>query len=120
MPSSTLAKTIRLQLGAQMIMKGTGRPTIQPRTNTRLRPKLSASCPEIRLVNAFVTPKLMMNEATTVAEAILNSSDPISGTTVRSSPTMPPTKAFTKTKERELGQILTQTQGNRRWRVDFS
>ena len=68
MPSSTLAATIQLQLGAQMIMKGTGRPMIQPMTNTHLRPKLSASCPEMRFVDAFVMPKLMMNEATTVAE----------------------------------------------------
>ena len=32
-----------------------------------------------------------------VAELMPNSSAPINGTTVRSSPTMPPTKAFTST-----------------------
>jgi hypothetical protein len=105
MPSSTLAATIQFQVGAQMIMKGTGSPMTQPKTNTCLRPRLSASCPDTRLVNAFVTPKLMINEATTVVDVILNSSDPISGTTVRSSPTMPPTKALTNTSSENWGRF---------------
>jgi hypothetical protein len=35
-----------------------------------------------------------MKDTTMVVEAMPNSSDPISGTTVRSIPTMPPTKAL--------------------------
>ena len=46
MPSSALAAMIHSQLGAHMIMNGTGRPISQPRTSTRLRPQASASCPE--------------------------------------------------------------------------
>ena len=38
MPSSALAAMTQSQLGAQMIMNGTGRPKSQPRTSTRLRP----------------------------------------------------------------------------------
>jgi hypothetical protein len=43
-------------------------------------------------------PKLTMKETTIVVEAILNSSEPVSGTMVRSSPTMP--KALTTTRAR--------------------
>ena len=37
-PSRTLAATIQLQVGAQMISRGTGRPISQPATRTGLRP----------------------------------------------------------------------------------
>ena len=96
---------IHPQLGAQMIMNGTGRPTSQPRTRTRLRPQASASWPETRLANAFTTPKLTMKETTSVVEVIPNSSEPISGTTVRSIPTMPPTKALIRTSKANCGQF---------------
>ena len=96
-PSSALAAITHVQLGAQMIMKGTGKPRSQPRTRTRLRPHASASWPEIRFAHAFTTPKLTMKETTNVVESILNSSAPISGTTVRSIPTIPPTKALIRT-----------------------
>ena len=43
------------------------------------------------------TGGLTMNDVTRVVDAIRNSSAPISGTTVRSRPTMPPTKALTRT-----------------------
>ena len=66
---------IHSQLGAQMIMKGTGRPNSQPRTSTRLRPQASASWPETRLANALTTPKLTMKETISVVEAMPNSSD---------------------------------------------
>src|SRR6185437_14379504 len=94
MPRRPLAAITHPQLGAQIIMNGTGNPTSQPRTRTRLRPQESASWPEIRLANALITPKLTMKETMRVVDARWNSSDPISGTTVRSSPTMPPTKAL--------------------------
>ena len=51
-----------------MIMKGTGRPRIQPTTRTRLRPHVSAKYPETRLATAFTTPKLMMKEVIRVVE----------------------------------------------------
>ena len=62
MPSRALAAMTHSQLGAQMIMKGTGRPTSQPSTRTRLRPQASASWPETRLAKAFTTPKLTMKD----------------------------------------------------------
>ncbi len=104
-PSSALAAITHCQFGAQMIMNGTGRPTSQPRTRTRLRPQRSASWPETRLANAFTTPKLMMKETTSVVEAIPNSSAPISGTTVRSIPTIPPTKALIRTSNENCRQL---------------
>ena len=38
MPTLSLAAMIKPQLGPHIIMKGTGRPTSQPPTRTRLRP----------------------------------------------------------------------------------
>ncbi|OIQ67726.1 hypothetical protein GALL_506940 [mine drainage metagenome] len=52
-----------------------------------------------------MTPKLTMKETTIVVEAMPNSSDPISGTTVRSIPTMPPTKALITTSKANCGQF---------------
>src|SRR5258708_36107521 len=46
-----------------------------------------------------------MNEVTRVVDAIRNSSDATSGTTVRSSPTMPPTKALTRTSSENCRQF---------------
>ena len=53
----------------------------------------------------MTTPKLTMNETTTVVEAILNCSDPIRGTTVRSNPTMPPTKALMRIRRENWRQF---------------
>src|SRR4029450_6116855 len=39
MPSRMLAATIQLQVGAQMISRGTGRPISQPATRMGLRPR---------------------------------------------------------------------------------
>src|ERR1019366_1871076 len=50
-------------------------------------------------------PKLTMKETTIVVEAILNSSEPIRGTTVRSSPTMPPTNALMRTSSENCRQF---------------
>jgi len=97
-PSSTFAPTIHSQVGAQIIRNGTGRPTAHPTTSVFLRPQVSASWPETRLVTALTTPKLMMNEVTATVEASWKVSLPISGTSVRSSPTMPPTKALMTTR----------------------
>jgi hypothetical protein len=70
-----------------------------------LRPHTSARCPETRFANALTTPKLTMNETTIVVEAIRNYWEPISGTTVRSSPTMPPTRALTSTNSENCPQF---------------
>src|SRR5215213_1201326 len=78
-----------------MIMNGTGIPTIQPATKTFLRPNLSAKEPEIRLENALTSPKEAMKEKMAVLRTSPNCSEPMSGTTVLSMPTMPPTKALT-------------------------
>src|SRR5262249_52054242 len=50
-------------------------------------------------------PKLMMKERTVVAEAILNSCAPISGTTVLCNPTIPPTKALMSTSRENCSQF---------------
>src|SRR5881628_1226428 len=96
-PSSTLANTIQPQLGAQMMSSGTGSPANQPATRSGLRPIRSASWPAKRFASAFTTPKLTRKERTTVFETRPKSAWAISGRTVRSSPTMAPTKALTTT-----------------------
>src|SRR2546421_5422027 len=96
-PSRTLANTIQLQLGAQMMSSGTGSPASQPATRRGLRPIRSASCPANRLASALTMPKLIRKERTTVFETSPKSSWAMRGTTVRSSPTIAPTKALTTT-----------------------
>ena len=97
-PSSTLASTIQSQLGASMMMNGTGRPNSQPATRICLRPMRSEKRPAKRLASALTTPKETMKESAIVREARPNSCSASSGTTVRSSPTMPPTKALIRTR----------------------
>src|SRR2546422_2328402 len=104
-PSSTLANTIHPQLGAQMINSGTGSPASQPATRSGLRPIRSASWPAQRFASAFTTPKLMRKERTTVFETRPKSAWAISGRTVRSSPTMAPTKALTTTRRANWRQL---------------
>src|SRR5215217_1941190 len=96
-PSRTLAATIHSHDGANMIMNGTGAPTSQPATRTFLRPNLSAMVPDTRFENALTTPKETMNEKMAVLRTSPNSCEPMSGTTVRSRPTIPPTKALIST-----------------------
>src|SRR5438132_6746023 len=96
-PSRTLANTIQLQLGAQMMSSGTGSPASQPATRRGLRPIRSASCPANRLASALTVPKLRRKERTTVFETSPKSAWAMSGTTVRSSPTIAPTNALTTT-----------------------
>ncbi len=88
-----------------MIRNGTGRPTAQPRIRVFFRPQVSASWPETRFVTALTMPKLTMNEVTAAAEASWNVSLPISGTSVRSSPTMPPTNALISTRSANCCQF---------------
>src|SRR2546426_7266613 len=96
-PSSTLANTIQPQLGAQMMSSGTGSPASQPATSSGLRPIRSASRPAKRLASALTIPKLTRKDSTTVFETSPKSAWAMSGTTVRSSPTIAPTKALTTT-----------------------
>src|SRR2546430_184683 len=96
-PSRTLANTIQPQLGAQMMSSGTGSPASQPATRSGLRPIRSASCPANRLASALTMPKLTRKERTTVFETSPKSAWAMSGTTVRSSPTIAPTKALMTT-----------------------
>ncbi len=88
-----------------MIMNGTGTPKIQPASKIFLRPTLSAKAPERRLETAFTSPKEMMNEKMAVLKTNPNCSEPTSGTTVRSKPTIPPTKAFTRTSSANCRQF---------------
>ena len=97
-PSSTLAASIQPQEGAHMIMKGTGRPSSQPATRIGFRPTRSDRRAATRFSSALVTPKLTMNETIAVFDARPNSRSPMSGTTVRSRPTMAPTKALISTR----------------------
>src|SRR5262249_2023872 len=85
------------QCFAKMMMKGTGRPMIQPATSTSFRPIRSEARAAKRLQIALVTPKLTMNEMIAAFETRPNSRSPISGTTVRSSPTIMPTKTLIST-----------------------
>src|SRR5437667_4420259 len=96
-PSSTLANTIQPQLGARMMSSGTGSPASHPATSSGLRPIRSASCPAKRFASALTMPKLTRKERTTVFETSPRSAWAMSGTMVRSSPTIAPTKALTTT-----------------------
>src|SRR5215211_1424728 len=98
MPRSTLARTIQSQLGANMMMTGTGRPKSHPATRICLRPMRSEKRPAKRLASALTTPKETMKESAIVREARPNSCSASSGTTVRSNPTIPPTKALIRTR----------------------
>src|SRR5438132_6110254 len=104
-PSRTLANTIQLQLGAQMMSSGTGSPASQPATRRGLRPIRSASCPANRLASALTMPKLTRKERTTVFETSPKSAWAISGRTVRSSPTIAPTNALTTTSSANWRQL---------------
>src|SRR5437763_267163 len=104
-PSSTLANTIQPQLGAQTMSSGTGSPASRPATRSGLRPIRSASCPANRLATALTMPKLMRKERTTVFETSPKSAWATSGTTVRSSPTIAPTKALTTTSSVNCRQL---------------
>ena len=96
-PSSTLANTIQLQLGAQINSNGTGRPMIQPATRTGLRPTRSDSVPAKKLVIALTTPNATMNVSVAVNAVRPNTRSASSGSTVRSWPIIPPTSALTPT-----------------------
>ena len=105
MPSSALAATTQSQLGAHMIMNGTGRPTSQPRTSTRLRPHTSA-----QLARDEVGERLDDAEADDEGDDERRRGDPNSSRADqrhdrRSMPTMPPTKALTSDEQRELRQF---------------
>src|SRR3989442_144786 len=104
-PSRTLANTIQPQLGAQMMSSGTGSPASQPATRRGLRPIRSASCPANRLASALTMPKLTRKERTTVFETSPKSAWAMSGTTVRSSPTIAPTNALTTTSSANWRQL---------------
>ena len=98
MPSRTLAAMIQPQLGAQISRSGTGTPMSQPATRTGLRPMRSVRAPAARLVSALVAPKAMMKLVVAVNAVSPKVRVAISGSTVRSWPTMPPTSALTPTR----------------------
>src|SRR5207248_6855381 len=66
--SDLLANTTQPQVGATMMISGTGRPISQPAIRTRLRPKRSLRSPPSRLAAAFVAPKLTRNARIAVRE----------------------------------------------------
>ena len=68
MPRSTFAPITHPHAGAQMMMKGTGRPKHQPAMSTRRRLQRSERRPAKRLVSAFAAPKVAMNETAAVFE----------------------------------------------------
>ena len=105
MPRNTLASTIQFQVGAQITMKGTGRPASQPTTRIFFRPSRSDKRPANRLLRALTIPKVAMNERIAVFEARPKSSSAMSGRTVRSSPTVAPTKALTNTSSENWGRF---------------
>src|SRR5574341_513410 len=97
-PSRMLARSNQIQRLAQMMINGTGKPTNQPRMSTLLRPQVSPNRAAKRLQRALTTPKLTMKETMPVLEVRPNSRSPMRGTTVRSRPTMAPTKALISTR----------------------
>ena len=105
-PRKTLAAMIQPHVGAQMTRKGTGRATSQPATSTCLRPYRSPSRPAKRLLTAFTSPKVAMNESAALLEASPNSRSASRGRTVRSSPTVAPTKALTSTSSQNWRQLV--------------
>ena len=96
-PRNRLATTTKAQLGARPIKIGTGRARSQPSTSSRLRPTRSASVPAPRFISAFDAPKATTNVRMAVFELSPKSSSPISGSTVRSRPTIAPTSALIAT-----------------------
>src|SRR4030067_978472 len=97
-PRRKLATVIHPQDGAHIKIKGTGRPTIQPPTRSAFRPIRSENLPAARLVNALTNPNPTMNERMTLLETRPNSRSAIRGRMARSRPTIPPTKAVTRTR----------------------
>src|SRR5829696_1412841 len=99
---------IQSQLGANMMMIGTGRPNSHPTTRICLRPTRSERRPAKRLANALTTPKETMKESAMVRDARPNSCSASSGTMVRSNPTMPPTKALISTRRLNCCQFSSR------------
>src|SRR5688572_22939458 len=105
MPRSTLAKITHPQLGAHITRKGTGTANSQPATSTRFRPHRSPRWPATPFVSALTTPKVAMNESAALRDASPNSCSASSGSTVRSSPTIAPTNALTRTSSQNCRQF---------------
>src|SRR4030095_8330769 len=97
-PNKTFATSNQNHRFAKMMRIGTGSPISQPRTSTFLRPTPSEIRAANRLQMALVTPKLTMKETIAVFEVKPNSFSPMRGTTVRSSPTIIPTKTLMTTR----------------------
>src|SRR3989441_5412853 len=104
-PRSTLANTTHDQLGAQMIRRGTGSPAAHPPSRTGLRPNRSASDPATALVTALVAPNATRKVMVDVKVLSPKTSLAMSGSSVRSWPTMPPTRAFTPTSRANCGRL---------------
>src|SRR3990172_8987763 len=104
-PSSTFAPITQPQVGANMRTSGTGAPSSQPAIRTRRRPSRSDSRPANRLASAFARPNVATNDTAAVADRTPISSRASSGTTERSRPTMPPTKALTATSSANWRQL---------------
>src|SRR5262245_58157752 len=104
-PSRTLAAITQPQTGAQISSNGTGRPMSQPATRTGLRPYRSDSVPEARLLRALVMPKAAMNISDAVKAPTAKTWPAKSGKTVRSWPTMPPTRALTATRRENWARL---------------
>src|SRR5947208_816545 len=88
-----------------MIRKGTGSANSHPTTRMGLRPMRSDARAATRLMIALVTPKLTMKDVMAVFELRPNSCSPRSGSTVRSRPTMAPTKELRTTSSANCGRF---------------
>src|SRR6266496_608229 len=80
-----------------MISNGTGRPNNQPATNICFRPSRSENRPANKFASALTIPKLTIKERVSDLDVSPKSALAISGTTVRSKPTIAPTNALTMT-----------------------
>ena len=94
MPSSTVAATIQLQLGAYRIMNGIGMAEAQPSSSTVLRPSRSDSRPATKLSVPLTKPKATTNAMSSRNEPLgtPNSLSASAGTTVRIIPSVKPTR----------------------------
>src|SRR5206468_2734376 len=96
-PRKTFARTISHQLSASAMSGATGSARSQPKTSSRFLPIRSESAPALRLASAFATPKPTTNASTAASELRWKSRFPMRGKTLRSSPTIAPTRALTPT-----------------------
>jgi hypothetical protein len=91
--------------GAHISRNGTGIANNHPVTRTGLRPTRSDRVPAKKFVAALTTPNATMNVSADVNAVSPNTSFARSGRTVRSWPSIPPTRALIATSSTNWGRF---------------